>query len=81
MKLYKKIDYHKCKEEGLDLKTYFKNLSISDSRMFYCFKYFPVPTIRLNYKQDKREVALSRLHVHTETAIIIHNRKIIIYIT
>ena len=57
MKRYKKIDYLKCKEEGFSLKPYFKSMNISDSRMFYRVKYFLVPTIRLNYKQDKRYTA------------------------
>ena len=53
MKGYKKIDYNQCLEEKFEMKHYFKTLNIQEAHLCYKIKYFLVPTVSLNFKNDK----------------------------
>ena len=59
IKKYKKIDINNCMNEDPDLKMYFKTLNVPDSRMRFKIASFMVPTIRMNFKSNKRFAAES----------------------
>ena len=54
MKGYKKIDYESCVNEEFEMKHYFKTLNITESRLYYKIKYYLVPTVPLNFKNDPK---------------------------
>ena len=54
MKGYKKIDHEKCLKENYEMKTFFKTMNVADARMAFRIQNFLVPTIRLNFKSDKK---------------------------
>ena len=54
MQGYKKIDYEECSNEKFEMKHYFRTLDIQESRMYYKIKYFLVPTVAMNFKNDKK---------------------------
>ena len=54
MKGYKKLDQEKCAKEKHELKSYFKTMTVSNSRMAFKMQNYVVPTIRLNFKSDKK---------------------------
>ena len=51
---YKKIYSEKCASEKYVMKSYFKTMTVADSRMAFKIENFVVPTIRLNFKSDKK---------------------------
>ena len=51
---YKKIDREKCEKEKREIKYYFKTMDVADSRLAFKIENFVVPTIRLNFKSDKK---------------------------
>ena len=50
----KKIDHEICAREKHEMKGYFKTMNVADSRMAFKIQNFVVPTIRLNFKSDKK---------------------------
>ena len=54
MKGYKKIDYDKCSKKKHEMRGYFRNMNVADSRMAFKIQNYVVPTIRLNFKSDKK---------------------------
>ena len=54
MRKYKKVDYDKCLDEKYEMKDFFKTMTVADSRMAFKILNFVVPTIRLNFKSDKK---------------------------
>ena len=51
---YKKMNYDECSKEKFEMKDYFYSLNIKDSRMCFRMKNFLVPTVKLNFKNDKK---------------------------
>ena len=54
MKGLKKIYREKCAQEKHELKGFFKTMNVADSRMAFKLQNYVVPTIRLNFKSDKK---------------------------
>ena len=53
MKGLKKIDVNACASEKFEMNSYFKTLTVRESRLRYRIKYFLTPTVCLNFKNDK----------------------------
>ena len=53
-KKYKKVDYEKCEKEKFETKNYFKTMNIVQSRLYFKVLNFITPTIRANFKSDKK---------------------------
>ena len=54
MRGYKKISLDKCKNKPHKMQDYFKKLNVQESRMKFRIDCFLVPTIRLNFKSNKK---------------------------
>ena len=54
MKGYKKINFDKCKEKPHKMQLYFKRLSVQETRMKFRIDSFLVPTIRENFKSNRK---------------------------
>ena len=53
-KSYKKVCYETCAKEKFEMKTYFCEMNIPDSRLYFRVLNFVTPTIRLNFKSDRK---------------------------
>ena len=53
-KSYKKLDYNKLSLEKFEMKSYFKTMNISKSRLFFKVQSLITPTVRINFKSDKK---------------------------
>ena len=53
-KKYKKLDYNKICIEKFELKSYFKEMDIQQSRLNFKIRCYMTPTIRLNFKSDPK---------------------------
>merc|ERR1711954_40586 len=47
-KSYKKVDFKKCEREEFEVKSYFKTMTIAQSRLYFKVQTFITPTIKLN---------------------------------
>ena len=54
IKQYKKIDYNNCVREKFEMKSYFKSMNIQQSRLYFKILNFITPTVRLNFKSDRK---------------------------
>ena len=54
IKGYKKMNYEECLKEKFEMKEHFYSLNIQDSRMCFRMKNFLVPTVKSNFKNDKK---------------------------
>ena len=61
MKGMKKIDYNICVNEKFEMKDYFKKLSVQESRLCFKIHNFLTPTVKLNFKNEKKFKALNWL--------------------
>ena len=53
-KSYKKLNYNKLSLEKFELKEYFKSMTISRARLFFKIQSSVTPTVRINFKSDKK---------------------------
>ena len=53
-KKYRKVDYETCDKEKFETKSYFKTMNIAQSRLYFKVLNFITPTIRANFKSDKK---------------------------
>ena len=51
---YKKINHNTCSKEKFEMKSYFKTMNIEQSRLYFKIQNFITPTIRLNFKSDRK---------------------------
>ena len=51
---YKKVDHETCSKEKFEVKSYFKTMSIARSRLYFKVLNYITPTIRENFKSDKK---------------------------
>ena len=54
MKGYKKINFYECKEKPHKMQDYFEKLNVKETRMKFRIDSFLVPTIRENFKSNKK---------------------------
>ena len=54
IKQYKKLDHQTCCQEKFELKEYFKTMNIQQSRLYFKIQNFITPTVRLNFKSDRK---------------------------
>ena len=61
-KKYRKVNYEKCEKEKFETKSYFKTMNITQSRLYFKVLDFITPTIRANFKSDKKFCA-QKIHL------------------
>ena len=59
MKNYKKVSYHKCKDEEFSRKEYFFSMKLEDVRICFKAEYFMISTIKKNFPRKYRNKSFS----------------------
>ena len=54
MRGYKKISIDACSQEKFEQKSYFRTMTVRESRLAFKIKYFLTPTVAMNFKNDKK---------------------------
>ena len=48
------MDHQACSQEKFEMKEYFKTMNIQQSRLYFKIQNFITPTVRLNFKSDRK---------------------------